>query len=147
MFSNFTAPLDQYSLVIYKEAAGDLNEQFSLGKGSVPIKWKYLYGVPFFSFTWIWISSESSCWFPTSCPALWSVTLSTTLSPVRPLVLAVTLIPKLCSDWSSTLAWGRRGPSKNDKNSSIKSNKKQQREKGQEWGWQKQRLRQHYLLF
>lgn len=50
------------------------------------------------SCTWIWISSLSSCRSPTSCPALGSVTLSTTFSPVRPLVFPVTLMPKLCSD-------------------------------------------------
>ena len=66
--------------------------------------------------TWIWTSSESSLARPSSCPAVGSRALTTTLSPVRPFARPSTFMAKLYWDGSRSEACDRhraecpRGP-------------------------------------
>lgn len=59
------------------------------------------------SFTWIWISSESSLARPCSCPAVGSSALTTTLSPVLPFTRPCTVMAKLYWDGSRSDACER----------------------------------------
>lgn len=58
-------------------------------------------------FTWIWISSVSSLARPSSCPAVGSRALTTTLSPVRPFTRPCTFMAKLYCAGSRSEAWDR----------------------------------------